>query len=176
MDSPFPRMDPYLEDTSLWPDVHHSLINGIRDQIQAVIVPRYRAVISPYLTFEMVEFTHRAVDASGVAVIDNSPSVESSSTAVTIAPPPLTLPTVMEVPTEYARIEIRTMRDQVLVTVIELLSPANKRPGVDGADAYHKKRQELLHSTVNILEIDLLRGGKRPQVAYNLQMPPILFF
>lgn len=169
-------MDPYLEDTNLWPDVHNSLINTIRDQIQVAIVPRYRAVITPYVTFESIEVAPVRMVVPDVAVVEKNPLVESSSTAVTIAPPPLTLPTVMEVPTEYARIEIRTLRDQVLVTVIELLSPANKRPGVDGAEAYHKKRQELLHSTANILEIDLLRGGKRPQVARTLPDAPYFIF
>ena len=26
MPTPFPRMDPYLEQPALWPDVHHGLI------------------------------------------------------------------------------------------------------------------------------------------------------
>ena len=34
MESPFPGMDPYLEEPSFWPDVHHELIATIRDQIQ----------------------------------------------------------------------------------------------------------------------------------------------
>ena len=131
-------------------------------------------MITPYVTFESIEVAPVHMVVPDVAVVDKSPSAESSS--ATIAPPPLTLPTVMEVPTEYARIEIRTMLDHILVTVIELLSPANKRPGVDGADTYHKKRQELLRSTVNILEIDLLRGGKRPQVAHNLPDAPYFVF
>jgi uncharacterized protein DUF4058 len=36
----------------------------------------------------------------------------------------------------YARLEIRTVDDETLVTAIELLSPVNKRLAVDGADAY----------------------------------------
>ena len=30
MPSPFPGMDPYLEDPHGWPDVHHEVISGIR--------------------------------------------------------------------------------------------------------------------------------------------------
>ena len=30
MPSPFPGMDPYLEDAGLWPDVHHELISTAR--------------------------------------------------------------------------------------------------------------------------------------------------
>jgi hypothetical protein len=40
-------------------------------------------------------------------------------------------------------IEIRTVNNRELVTAIALLSPANKRPRLDGADAYEKKRQEI---------------------------------
>src|SRR3954468_5575683 len=36
MPSPFPGMDPYLEDPGLWPDVHH----GIISQMQAFLNPR----------------------------------------------------------------------------------------------------------------------------------------
>jgi hypothetical protein len=43
-----------------------------------------------------------------------------------------------------------------------LLSPANKRPDVDGADAYEKKRQELFMGFAHLLEIDLLRVGDGP--------------
>ena len=38
MPSPFPGMDPYLEEPGLWPDVHHGLIS----QIQAVLNPSIR--------------------------------------------------------------------------------------------------------------------------------------
>ncbi|MBI2215961.1 MAG: DUF4058 family protein, partial [Candidatus Rokubacteria bacterium] len=41
MPSPFPGMDPYLEHPALWPDVHDSLIAGIRDQLAPLVAPRY---------------------------------------------------------------------------------------------------------------------------------------
>ena len=55
MEPPFPGMDPYLEAPSLWPDVHHELITLFRDQLQAQLSPRYRAVITPYVLFESLE-------------------------------------------------------------------------------------------------------------------------
>lgn len=48
-----------------------------------------------------------------------------------------------------------------MVTVIELLSPENKASGEGGIDAYLKKRAQLIASGVNLVEIDLLRGGER---------------
>src|SRR5438128_6578023 len=41
MPSPFPGMDPFLEDPAIWPDVHNSLIAGIRDRLAPALRPRY---------------------------------------------------------------------------------------------------------------------------------------
>jgi hypothetical protein len=46
------------------------------------------------------------------------------------------------------------------VTVIELLSQSNKYSG-EGQDQYRKKQRECLRGGVNLVEIDLLRSGKR---------------
>jgi hypothetical protein len=46
-----------------------------------------------------------------------------------------------------------------VVTVLEILSPANKRPG-EGRDQYLRKRRVILSSLTNLVEIDLLRGGE----------------
>lgn len=54
--------------------------------------------------------------------------------------------------------KIRDRKSRKLVTVIEVLSPANKRPGPD-RDQYVVKRQQLLGSLAQLLEIDLLQGG-----------------
>jgi hypothetical protein len=42
-----------------------------------------------------------------------------------------------------------------------VLSPSNKRPNSEGRDLYLRKRQSLLLGHVNLVEIDLLRGGER---------------
>jgi hypothetical protein len=176
MELPFPGMDPYLEAPSLWPDVHHRLISTIGDQIQGNLTPGYRAVITPYAVFESIEIAPVRRVVPDVAVVEREPLGRRGGAAAAVEAAPLTLPAVMTVPVEYARIEIRTVRDQVLVTAIELLSPANKRPGLDGADAYEKKRQEIFSSTAHLLEIDLLRAGTRPQVARPLPAVPYFIF
>ena len=51
------------------------------------------------------------------------------------------------------------------MTLVEVLSPVNKRPGLDSADAYERKRAEVFRSAVHLLEIDLLRAGRRPALA-----------
>jgi hypothetical protein len=54
-------------------------------------------------------------------------------------------------------LEVRDRQDRELVTVIELLSPSNKRPG-DDRKQYLAKRRELFRSPAHLVEIDLLRG------------------
>ena len=52
-------------------------------------------------------------------------------------------------------IEIRDRRSRELVCVVELLSPANKRPGPD-REQYLAKRGKILNSPAHLVEIDLL--------------------
>jgi hypothetical protein len=176
MDSPFPGMNPYLEEPSFWPDVHHELIAAIREQIQDQLSAAYRAVITPYVAFESIEITPTRRFVPDVAVLERA-SLPSAGSSAAVAEAPMTLPAFMTVPVEYARIEIRSVRDQVLITAIELLSPANKRMGQDGgAHAYEQKRQEIFFSTAHLLELDLLRAGQRPQVARPLPAAPYFIF
>src|SRR6266705_2746102 len=41
MPSPFPGMDPYLEQPALWPDVHNGLIAELRNALAPQLRPRY---------------------------------------------------------------------------------------------------------------------------------------
>jgi hypothetical protein len=176
MEPVFPGMDPYLERPSLWPDVHHRIITAIGDQLQPQLVPRYIAQITPYTALEQIEIAapRRAI-VPDIGVYEREAAGEHAATAVVDAPA-LVGAAVLEIPTRYARIEIRSINDETLVTAIELLSPVNKRPGTDGADAYAKKRQELFVSNVNVLEIDILRGGKRPPLARPDPLPNDPYF
>jgi hypothetical protein len=56
---------------------------------------------------------------------------------------------------------IREMPGMEVVTVIENLSPANKRVSSDGRKQYLTKRDEILQSKTNLVEIGLLRRGRR---------------
>src|SRR6202044_2866130 len=75
-------------------------------------------------------------------------------------------PTVL-LPTLEAKgkpvVRIIDARGKRVVTVIEMLSPANKSRGIDH-EAYLAKRQEYLQSGTNLVEIVLLRGGQRAPV------------
>ena len=43
MPSPFPGMDPFLEDPGLWPDVHHALISELQAFLNQNLSKRYVA-------------------------------------------------------------------------------------------------------------------------------------
>ncbi len=169
-------MDPYLEAPTMWPDVHNSLIYAIREQIQRQLSPRYKAVIIPYISLEhLVIVPVRQASVPDVAVLDRG-EPGAATTVSTIAPAPLTLTAAMEVPTHLARLEVRVIEDESLVTVIELLSPAHKRSGADDAAAYEQKHQELFRSKAHLLELDLLRGGQRPRLLQPLPADPYFIF
>ena len=59
--------------------------------------------------------------------------------------------------------KILELTTRKLVAVIEFLSPTNKR-GLE-RKKYLRKRERILLSSVHLLEIDLLRKGKRCQCA-----------
>lgn len=176
MPSPFPGMDPYLEQPSMWPDVHTGCITAMRNHLQIQIAPHYIARLTPYIALEQIEImpARRAV-VPDVGIYERNPAPLPQG-AIAIDAAPLTGTVTMEIPTRYARIEIRAIGDETLITAIELLSPVNKRPGADGADAYEKQRQDLFRSAAHLLEIDLLRGGRRPQLAQPSTLPDAPYF
>lgn len=85
---------------------------------------------------------------------------EPSNIAVA-APPtkPITVnvPILEEVREGY--LEVREVGTGEIITVIEILSPKNKRTG-KGRKAYESKRQQVLGSFTHVVEIHLLRGGE----------------
>ncbi len=58
---------------------------------------------------------------------------------------------------DFHILEVRDRLGRELVTVIELLSPSNKR-AVDDREQYLARRRELFRSSTHLVETDLLRG------------------
>jgi hypothetical protein len=65
-------------------------------------------------------------------------------------------------------IEIRDLAGNRVVTIVEVLSPANKVPASAGFVSYNDKRERALSAGCNVVEIDLLRAGDAPY-----RRPPI---
>jgi hypothetical protein len=162
MPSPFPGIDPYLEAPELWEDVHAALASEIRAQLQPQLIPRYVAVLTPYVVYEDIAITETSVIKPDVAVQQRQIQEAAAMYAVATEAP-FTTETALEakVPARAQRIEVRRVGSDSLVAVIEMLSPTNKRFGTEGYESYRQKRLDLLDSDVHLLEIDLLRRGAR---------------
>lgn len=163
MPSPFPGMDPYLE--SIWTDVHTRLISTIGNMLAPLLAPKYitdlgsRIVVERLPDDEEYDVDGRVI-LSDVAVLQAAPTpAVGTAPAPGITEPPLRLKTPIELPTRVVTLYIREAASMKLVTVIELLSPVNKRG--QGRREYLQKRNEVLHSTAHLVEIDLVRQGRR---------------
>ena len=163
MASPFPGMDPYIEDPDLWTDFHSGLAYEIRTELNRKIQPRYVAKVIPRVTYEAVEIGAARGILPDIAVWERkaqeTPAAYATA-AVTEAPVESTVS--IEFETRVFAVEIHEVGTLRLVTAIEILSPANKRPGHDAFEDYKRKRRDLLRSPVHLIEVDLLRGGTRP--------------
>jgi hypothetical protein len=87
---------------------------------------------------------------------------ENTSNAIATITPALQA-RVADLQVTERRIVIRSSDHHAIVTVIEILSPANKLQGSAGRTSYLSKRRELLQSEAHFIEIDLLRTGSRAE-------------
>jgi hypothetical protein len=165
MPSPFPGMDPYLEQPEVWPEFHNNLAAEIQGYLNRRIRPRYIARQVPVATYDAIAITPTRVVKPDVSVWQERGRQGSGrSGAATLTPPAVEAAIPLEYELTLFSVEIRTAGSRELVTAIEILSPVNKRPGHDAYRDYHRKRRGLLRSEANLLEIDLLRAGERPPV------------
>ena len=159
MKSPFPGMDPYLE--TRWGDVHASLIIYARDLLNRSLPPGLLARSEVRAIVSAVEFDGRDI-IPDVSVIERGLSEPSThgTDGVALAD---SLCLVLEAATEIKQryLEIRDARSGGrIISVIEFVSPVNKRPG-PGLEKYREKQQECIDGDVNLVEIDLTRVGDR---------------
>jgi hypothetical protein len=161
MPSPFPGIDPYLEQPTFWSSFHQRLLVTIADTIGPQLRPTYYAEVETrtYLDDENEELLVGIPDA----LVMRSARVETPVTlndttgiATQLRPVQVQLPIPIEIKERY--LEIREVGTDVVVAVLEILSPKNKRLG-EGRTVYEKKRRSVLNSLSHLIEIDLLRGG-----------------
>lgn len=163
MQSPFPGMDPYLEDPGLWPDVHHRLLSITQELLAQQLRPMYYVRIAErvYVSDEddpgrVLLVPERRVD--GWPGGGDPGFVAEGRAAPDVAE--------MLIVTSRADDEVREARLQIIdrerrqpVTVIEVLRPVNKLAGSCGQASYRRGRKEVLASPSHLVEIDLLRQG-----------------
>ncbi len=179
MKSPFPGMDPYLEEH--WRDVHHSFLTYARDEMQDHLPANLRArleervFVEPdegpgrgiYPDVRVVEYPSRR-GAAPSPVTDSDDAQAESSVALADS---IVIHGESEPATEgYIEI-IDVGSGNRVVTVIELLSVSNKFAG-EGQEKYLQKQREYRRGGVSLVEIDLLRSGQRVLAAPRSRVPP----
>lgn len=179
MPSPFPGMDPYLEDHGVFPDLHQSLASAVRDALNGLLPARYYAKLESRPEIGITDDTHTTRPVVPDVAVLHAPPVRPKRPGDAVA----VLEEVKEVagdeepgvrPARSYEVSIRgdavphvlvEVRDSVsdhrLVTLVEIVSPSNKRAGPD-REAYVRKQQDVLRTDANTVEIDLLRAGRHP--------------
>jgi hypothetical protein len=166
-------MDPYLEGSE-WTSIHHELSSELGRQLVPQVTPKYFVrTVRRFMTEtpEDVAITKDDIyPNTGVYDAQRHKIVRES--AATLMTSPLEMVTVMPEREPQITVEIRDAAHRQLVTAIEVLSPTNKRG--EGYREYVEKREGILRSTVHLLEIDLLRKGKR--VSMRQPLPTASYF
>ena len=158
MPSPFPGMDPYLEDAIVFPDFHDGFVTYLRESIQSVLPEPYYAALGRRA---WVEVSERFIgpDVNVISSSATTTAIKLTGTVMEAAEPIIV--TVPHDEQSQTLVEITIGRGPArrLVTAIEVLSPSNKTIGERGRELYLRKQQEILESKSHLIEIDLLRGG-----------------
>lgn len=125
MASPFPGMDPYLEDAKRWPTFQPLLVHALYQMLLPGLMDRYRARVG--------EREYTSEEALFTSIIKEEH--------------------------KEAYIEVRQRSDGRLITLIELISPANKITA-EGRRIYRARRDEVKKMNANVVEIDLILQGQ----------------
>ena len=152
MPSPFPGMDPWLEDPAVFPDLHESLIYLLKAGINAVLPVGYVATSKNRVYVDedrlrepdVALFSPNNGHSGGVATLSGMIAIGQQRSFD---------------PVEEPFLEILSAGGKRLVTAVEIISPTNKKAGDKGRKSYHDKQEEYLDAGVNLVEIDLLRQG-----------------
>ena len=165
-DNPFPGMNPYLERSDLWPDVHNDLIAQLRRSLGPRLPDRYRIALEARVELESSDPTSLdlslMVPDTLVTYEAQTPELTSPESMVGLATVPTGVTQVrVPVPREVrvTWLQVEAMPEREVVTIVEVLSPTNKLPGRE-RQQYVRKREAIFASGVNLIEIDLLRVGE----------------
>jgi hypothetical protein len=166
-------MNPWIEQDVIWPDFHVALVPVIRRQVARQVLPKYIVLMEEQIYIRELPPEPARSIRPDVAVTRTS----GGPAAAAIGVAELEAPVHPRLPAEDIErlpfLEVRDRQSRELVTVIEVLSPSNKRRGDDRA-TYLDKRRAVLKSTAHLVEIDLLRGHEpmplqgRPECAYSV--------
>lgn len=171
MPSPFPGMDPYLEDPLHWRGLQQVCIAHIWFTLSSQLPPGFSSQIQQRLYTAAPRWPNRRL-------VPDCPIPQRreypSETPVgggreTGDEPGRGRFSLEEIREDFIQI-VRTKPNRHVVTTIEMLNTANKVEG-RGREEYLRTRAGLLQNNVNLLEIDLLRDGDPTIIGAQKQQP-----
>lgn len=166
MSSSFPGMDPFLEQQE-WEDFHSTFISTLRESLTPDLGPESLVRVKRRIYVEHFNEEPGTLMRTDVAIMAHDAGATFGLSGSSIeADLGTATATVCELPDaagehQETRLTIRDRESMEVVTVVELLSPANKRSNSDGRNQYLFRRNECLSSSTHLVELDLLRGGLR---------------
>lgn len=169
MPSPFPGMDPFIENQK-WEDFHTRFVSILADQLMPSVRPKYVVDVDRRVYLERIDPT-LAVQTivADAAIYHRFDHLEDNAGGAALLKEPSIQPKVCTIPyfEEHREtfITIRRGKPSEVVTVIELLSPTNKKKGTVGREQYLEKVYALMKTKASLVELDLLRGGERSTVS-----------
>ena len=173
--SPFPGMDPYLE--RYWDDVHLRICAEMSTDLNPKLPKGLRARAGQNIWLDETDdddgHRRRAHPIEGdTVVVDTGPA-----TAVATRRAPLSTVEPVVVPAipalhRHRWVQIIDVSDgNRVVTVIEVLSPGNKRAGALNR-RYRRKLGKYVEGGVNVVEVDLLRSSRARLAVTVDDIPP----
>jgi len=158
MRTPFPGMDPYLEQPESWQGFHNSLIAALALDLAPRLRPRYY-VATEERTYLYAPDRSTFIGRPDLNVI--GPVLQESRASWSVEPVAGAVRVELPIPDQVreAYLEVRQVGSDEVITVLEILSPTNKRPG-EGRRQYEQKRLSVFSTLTNLVEIDLLRAGE----------------
>jgi hypothetical protein len=174
MPSPFPGMNPYIEQDAFWQDFHLEFLPAMRGRLVAQVRPKYIVMLDEHIYVqELPPEPRRLVGRADISLAAPPRPRAEEAAGVGILQAPVQVQIPMQDVRRVPFLEVRDRLGRELITVVELLSPANKRGGPD-REQYLANREKLLESPAHLVEIDLPRGGRpmplknRPKCDYSV--------
>jgi hypothetical protein len=154
-------MNPYLEQDEVWTDFHQRFVPALADAIALKVRPRYIVKLEEHIYVHELSAQGRSLLGRGDVSVAASRPGTTSGTAAAVLEPPARARLVPATDIErLSYIELRSRESRELITIVELLSPSNKRSGPH-REQYLGKRRGILASSTHLVELDLLRAGPR---------------
>jgi hypothetical protein len=151
-------MNPYLEQDVLWQDFPINVLAAIKERLVPQVRPRYFVLLERYIyVHEQPDEPPKRRRADFLVARPEAGSRHGGGAAVLEVEAPAEVEHTGLDGERVTFLEIRDRAKGEVVTLIEMLSPANK---YDDHQQYLTRREQILRSAANLVEIDLLRGGR----------------